>query len=113
MNEALARITAHFDAIGTRKIAVPEWQLDVYVTPVTITERTRIYAGAKGDDDYEVLVKVLITKAKDADGKPIFTLADKATLMQHADSAVVIRLAYEIMSGGSKPPPAVDELKNS
>lgn len=113
MNEALAKITAHFDAIGTRKISVPEWQLDFYVTPVTIAERSRIYAGSKGDDDYEVLVKVLITKARDAEGKPIFTLADKATLLQRADSAVVIRIAYEIMAGGPKPPPSADELKNS
>lgn len=110
MNEALAKITAHFDAIGTRKIEVPEWGLEIYTTGVTIAERTRIYAGRKGDDDYELLVRILITKALDAAGKPLFTLNDKATLLQRADSAVLIRVAHDIMSGGDAPNAA--ELKN-
>lgn len=110
MNEALAKITAHFDAIGTRKIEVPEWSLDIYYTAVTVAEKTRIYSGMKGENDYEVLVKILITKARDADGKPLFTLNDKPTLLQHADSAVLIRVCAEIMSGGDSP--KADELKN-
>lgn len=114
MNEALAKIAAHFDAIGTRKIEVPEWGLDIYTSPVTLAERTRIYAGTKGDNDYDLLVRILITKARDAEGKPMFTLADKATLLQRADSNVLIRVAAEIMSGAStQTPPNADDLKNS
>lgn len=114
MNEALAKIAAHFDAIGTRKIEVPEWGLDIYTSPVTIAERTRIYAGTKGDNDYDLLVRILITKARDAEGKAMFTVADKATLLQRADSNVLIRVAAEIMSGGSsQTPPNADDLKNS
>ena len=114
MNEALTKIAAHFDAIGTRKIEVPEWNLEIFTSPVTLAERTRIYAGTKGDNDYELLVRILITKARDAEGKPLFTLADKATLLQRADSNVLIRVAAEIMSGAStSPAPDADELKNS
>lgn len=114
MNEALSKIAAHFDAIGTRKIEVPEWGLDIYTSPVTIAERTRIYSGTKGDNDYELLVRILIAKARDAEGKPLFTLADKATLLQRADSNVLIRVAADIMSGAATvQPPNADELKNS
>jgi hypothetical protein len=112
MSEILSKIAAHFDALGTRKIEVPEWGTEIYASPVTLAERTRIYAGAKGDNDYEVLAKIIITKAKDAEGKPLFTLADKATLLQRADAAVLIRLAAEIMNGPSATPDA-SELKNS
>lgn len=114
MNEALAKIAAHFDAIGTRKIVVPEWNLEIFTSPVTLAERSRIYADNRGDNDYGTLVKILITKARDADGKPLFTLADKATLLQRADSNVLIRVAAEIMSGAATTePPGVDDLKNS
>lgn len=110
MNEALAKITAHFDAIGTRKIEVPEWGIEIYTSGVTLAERTRIYANSKGDNDYEILVNILIAKARDANGKPLFTLNDKPTLLQRADSSVLIRVAADIMAGGKQP--TVDELKN-
>lgn len=110
MNEALQRITAHFDAIGAKRIEVPEWGLTIHTTPVTLAERTRIYSGSKGDNDYEVLVKILIIKARDAQGNPLFTLEDKAILLQKADATVLIRVCAEIMSGGDRPD--VAELKN-
>lgn len=108
-NEILAKITSHFDALGTREIRVPEWELTIHATPVTVAERQRIFAGLKGENDYELCVRVLLEKARDAEGKKLFTLADKPTLLQRADSAVVIRVAAEILSGG----PDSGELKNS
>lgn len=111
MSEILSRITAHFDALGTREIAVPEWDAVFYVTPVTVAERQRIYGGSRsGDNDFELLVRILIEKARDKDGKKVFTIADKPTLLQRADSAVLVRVAGEILSGGE--PPRSDELKN-
>lgn len=110
MSEITDRIAAHFDAIGTRKIEVPEWSLEFYVSPVTLAERTRIYTGSKGDNDYEMLAKILITKACDAQGKKLFSIEDKALLLQRADSAVLIRVAADIMAGGNAP--NAGELKN-
>lgn len=111
MSEILSRITAHFESLGVRTIEVPEWGLTIHASPVTVAERQRIYAGSKGDNDYETLVRILLEKARNEKGEKLFTLADKAVLLQKADSAVVIRVAAEIMSGGE--PPKVDELKNS
>ena len=112
MSDVLARIASHFESLGVREITVPEWDVSFYVTPVTVAERQRIYAGGKGgDNDFEILVRILIEKARDKDGKRLFTLADKAALMQKADSAVLVRVAGEILSGGDAP--RSDELKNS
>jgi hypothetical protein len=109
MSDTLSRITAHFDSLGVREIAIPEWDLTIYCTPISVAERTRIYKGQRDDNDYETVVNILLVKAKDKDGKPIFTIADKATLLQKADSGVVIRVAAEIMAGGA---PKAAELKN-
>ena len=109
MSEILSKITSHFESLGTRTISVPEWDLTIHATPVTVAERQRIFSGIKGENDYELCVRVLLEKARDADGKKLFTLADKPTLLQRADSSVVIRVAAEILSGGAD----AGELKNS
>lgn len=109
MSDVLAKITSHFESLGVRTIHVPEWDATFYSTPVTVAERQRIFAGTKGENDYELCIRVLLEKARDAEGKKVFTLADKPALLQKADSAVVIRVAAEILSGG----PDAGELKNS
>ena len=110
MSEITDRIRAHFQSLGVREFIVPEWDnLTIYSTPVTLAERHRIYAGVKSDNDYEVLAKIIITKAQDKDGAKLFTIADKPALLNAADSSVLIRVAAEIMNGGA--PPAA-ELKN-
>ena len=110
MSDAIDRIKAHFESLGTREIVVPEWGFTIYTSPVTPTERSRIYAGIKGENDYEVLFRVLLIKAKDREGKPLFSLEDKASILQRCDSSILIRVAAEIING---PSPPVDELKNS
>jgi hypothetical protein len=49
------------------------------------------------DSDLEVMVYAIITKALDADGEKIFSLADKQTLMNHADVGVVADVAGKIL----------------
>ncbi len=111
MSEILSRITSHFESLGVREITVPEWDCMFYVTPVTVAERQRIYGGkASGDNDFELLVRILIEKARDKAGNKVFTIADKAALMQKADSAVIVRVAGEILDGGNAP--RAEELKN-
>lgn len=109
MSEATDRIREHFQALGVREISVPEWNMVIFSTPVTLGERHRIYAGIKSENDYEVLAKILIAKAQDKDGNKLFTLEDRPVLLQKADSAIMIRVAAEIMNGAA--PPAA-ELKN-
>lgn len=109
MSEILAKITSHFESLGTRTISVPEWDLTIHTSPVTVAERQRMFAGLKGENDYELCVRVLLEKARDAEGKKLFTLADKPALLQKADSAVVIRVAADILSAGAD----AGELKNS
>jgi hypothetical protein len=107
---AIDRVKAHFDALSAKVIEVPEWETTVYATPVTIAERAKIFSGVKDGDDHAACVNAIITKAKDASGKPLFTLEDKAALYQHADASVLIRVAGAILSRGT---PDATELAKS
>lgn len=109
MSDITDRIAAHFDSLGKRTITVPEWGLTFCTTPVTIAERSRIYKNNKGDNDFETVVQILIVKAKDEAGVPLFTIADKPGLLNHTDSTVLVRVAAEIMANIS---PDATELKS-
>lgn len=108
---AIDRIASHFDSLAKRKIIVPEWgDLEIYATPMTLADRSQIYRGVDSDDGHTPLVRVLIIKARDAEGRPLFSIADQPKLMNRADPVVVVRVANEILNGEA---PKADELGNS
>jgi hypothetical protein len=106
--DAIELVREHFASLGTRKIEVPEWKLTVHAAPVTLAEKNRLYKKSR-ESDMELLVDLLIMKASDANGKKLFTIDDKPTLMNRADSNVVGRVANAILADDA---PKVDELKN-
>jgi hypothetical protein len=87
---------------------VPEWKLVVYASPVTLSEKNRLYRRSK-DNDMELLVDILIMKATDEHGVKLFTIEHKPTLLNKADSNVVGRVANAILADDA---PKVDDLKN-
>lgn len=105
---AIDKVRAHFDALAKRTIDVPEWDLVIHSSPVTIADRKRIYNGL-GDDTQTALVRVLIVKAKGPDGVALFSIADEPHLLNHADPAIVYRVAGEILNNEA---PSAKELGN-
>ena len=102
-----------FCAVGTREIAVPEWSTDdypflIYYTPITPAEEEAIRArDPKPGAEYNV--SVLILKAKDAQGQPLFQWGDKHSLMHSCDYLTIIRLVNEM----SRTMTETDAKKNS
>jgi hypothetical protein len=106
--DAIDLVREHFASLGTRKIDVPEWKLVVYSSPVTLSEKNRLYRKSK-DSDMELLVDILIMKATDEHGTKLFTVEHKPTLLNKADSNVVGRVANAILADDA---PKADDLKN-
>jgi hypothetical protein len=107
MSDAISRAKAHFDSLAPKVITVPEWDnLQVHATPLTLNERGRIYGKDVNRDEHEVLCQIVIIKAKDADGKPLFNQADLPALLHHTDPTVLVRVASEIMRSAA--PEAVE-----
>ena len=106
--DAIDLVREHFASLGTKTIEVPEWKLTIYATPVTLSEKNKLHRKSR-DNDMELLVDVLILKATDAEGKKLFDIDHKPTLLNKADSNVIARIANSIISTEA---PTVEELKN-
>jgi len=86
---------SHFDKIEVRTIEVPEWDTIIYSTPFTMGEKKSLWKFAK-DDDFEFMVRTLILKALDKDGKKLFDISDKIDLMNKVSPDVITRIVGEI-----------------
>lgn len=102
---AIDNVVAHFDAQEVNSFEVPEWgtegkPLVIFSKPLTLHESKKLYRMSN-DNDLEVMVYAIITKALDADGEKIFSLADKENLMNRADVTVVANVAGKILGAMS------------
>lgn len=106
--DAIDLVREHFASLGTKRIEVPEWKLVVYSTPVTLAEKNKLYRKSR-ENDMELLVDILIMKASNENGEKLFSMDNKITLLNKADSNVVARVANAILSDEA---PSAEELKN-
>lgn len=74
-----------------RRIHVDEWDLDIYVKPLTLQEQDRIYKYVR-DGSLESLAETLIVRAKDENGAALFTSVNKTELMHMVDPEVMQKI---------------------
>lgn len=84
-----------------KSIEVPEWNTTVYFRTASnfLQEQTIIKLHQEGKMA-EALVETLIQKALDADGKRIFTQADRDVLLREVDPNVIITVCTAINNKG-------------
>jgi len=88
-------IAAHWEALKSQKIEIPEWNATIYFDPLTMKERD-LLMSVKGDG--EMLVDTIILKAKDGDGNKLFTKADKPQLQLTAAPSIISRIGNRILA---------------
>lgn len=87
---AIDNVAKHWTSIAAiTKLHVPEWELDVHFTRMNAIERQNMLNAVETEGDFPGTVDTLIAKAKDAEGKQLFTLADRPTLLRKADPDVI------------------------
>jgi hypothetical protein len=100
MSKILEKATSHFRAKisgDMQKVHVPEWECDIYFKPtLNLKEQGKLIELASQGKQVEALVESLIIKARNADGTRMFNIADKATMLNEVDPAVLIRVVGEI-----------------
>jgi hypothetical protein len=92
----IEKARAHYSAKEMRKLSVPEWEIDVYCTPITMAERKSIHAKA-GNDPILFIVYAVINKALDKDGQKLFDLKDKVELLENCDGEIVSRIGNWVL----------------
>jgi len=100
---AIDRVTKHFQgkiAGALNKVYVEEWDMDVYFrTTSTLKQESKIVELSSQGKTIEALVETIITKSMDENGKPLFSIHDKAALLNEADPTVVLKLSRALNGG--------------
>ncbi|MFN9907376.1 MAG: hypothetical protein ACK56F_14860, partial [bacterium] len=64
----------------------------LYVRPLTLAESQKIQQSVKADNVVDALITTLIVRARNADGQPVFKLAQKSEILHSVDPDVVCRI---------------------
>ena len=105
---------SHFENIGVQSMEVSEWKDEnakpviLYWNPITLLEKNRLLKKSDTLNDIAILADVLVMKALDKDGKKVFKLEDKQTLMENADPNILQRIAQKMVLV-----PSIDDLKKN
>lgn len=80
-----------------KSIEVPEWETTIYFkTTQNFAAQQKILQLSNEGKVVEALVETLIVKSLDADGKRVFTSADRDVLMRQVDPDVILRVCTAI-----------------
>lgn len=93
------RVEAAYASRSVRQVHVGEWDMTLYVAPLTILQLQRIQAEA---DPFRRAARIVQVRAKDEKGMPLFDEQDFDLICSHGigqyGPAVVARVAGEIMA---------------
>lgn len=95
-------VAKHYASQQRLIIAVPEWEengqpLEMHVLPMTMAEINMMQKiASKNASNLEQAVNIIVVKAKDKNGKRMFTIKDRDVLMEQADYKVIARIAEQI-----------------
>ena len=71
----------------------------MYVTPLTAAERERAKKDARSEDPGAFALQLLLKKAKDGNGTPLFTPGDAAVLKNEVRDSDLQKLMLAILGG--------------
>ena len=71
----------------------------MYVTPLTAAERDRARKNARSDDANAFALQLLLNKAKDEDGTPLFAPGDVAALRNEVRDEDLQKLMLAVLGG--------------
>lgn len=81
-----------------RHVELPDGsEFEFFMTPLTLAERARAQKQAKSDDNTDFALQLLVSKAKDKNGVPLFNQGEVAELRNALPAAVVESLMLELV----------------
>jgi len=88
----LENVTKHF--ASRRSLRVPEWDATIFWSPLTAREQASISGMSKGmsDSSQKAMIRMLVAKAEDSEGKKLFEPQDIDVMVEKADFTVIGRL---------------------
>ena len=85
---------------SVRSVELPDGSVfEFWMTPLTLAERTRAQKQAKTDDATDFALQLLVSKAKDENGMPLFGAGEIAELRNALPASVVEALMLQLIGG--------------
>lgn len=95
MSSFASKIRREFGARKSKKIFVPEWELTIFVFPLTLGQLSRI----REETDYQRrLCRALLVRARDEKGEPIFDAEDMDALFDQGVDRYGIDVVTRVVS---------------
>ena len=100
MGKALDRLKKAVSMNPSRRaVELPDGEFfEFWMTPLTLAERSRAQKQAKSDDSTDFALQLLVTKAKDENGVPLFNQGEIADLRNLLPASVVESLMLELVA---------------
>jgi len=73
-------------------------EFEYWSTPTTLAERARAQKQARSDDATDFAMQLLIAKAKDEDGVPLFTIGDLPEMRNALPASLVESLMLQLLA---------------
>jgi hypothetical protein len=107
MSEILNKAKAHFREVLSQglkgPVKVPEWDTEVWFKPaINFQQESKIIELQNQGKTAEALVEMLIIRALDKNGTPLFNKADKPEIMREIDPGVILRIITDMNDGESQ-----------
>ena len=101
MSKVLDQAKAHFREVLAQglkgPIKVPEWDAEVWYKPaLSFHAEAKVIELQQAGKTTEALVEMLIVRALDKNGTPLFNKADKPEIMREVDPGIVLRIITEM-----------------
>ena len=111
---ALDKLKAAVSMKATRRsVELPDGsEFEFWMTPLTLAERSRAQKQAKSDDATDFALQLLVSKAKEDGGMPMFHQGDIAELRNALPASVVESLMLEMIGEQEEEEEALD-MKSS
>ena len=99
MGNALERLKKSVSMKPQRRtVELPDGsEFEFYMTPLTLAERTRAQKQAKSDDATDFALQLLVSKAKNENGMPLFNIGEIAELRNALPASVVEALMLQLI----------------
>ena len=96
------RKAARLEPVKKEIVLASGEEVVMYVTPLTAAERDRARKNARSDDANAFALQLLLSKAKDEDGSPLFAPGDVAALRNEVRDSDLQSLMLAVLGGGDE-----------
>lgn len=99
------RKAARLDPVKKEVLLDSGEEVVMYVTPLTAAERERAKKDARSEDPAAFALQLLVRKAKDSNGKPLFTPGDAAILKNEVRDSDLQKLMLAVLGADEEEEP--------